>query len=315
MAIASPTLTGMGAESIEESAALLALLRIKPNKATWNELVTAVLHHGSAIKAWPSLTDDGSLAPPTFGAELAAARVEVEDWRARGLTYSSVLDPRYPAQLRDIHQAPPFLFFRGTRRDDDVGVCIVGSRQATPLGLAAARSAAHALSTDGITVVSGLAAGIDTAAHQAALDAGGRTVAVMGTGIERVYPSSNTQLAADIARSEGLLISQFWPDATPSQQSFPMRNAVMSGYGVATFVAEASENSGSRIQARMAVEHGRPVILNESVVRTTTWGKGLVGAPGVYVVEGSSSFRSAVEQIRERNSSLLDSRVSFASVA
>ncbi len=104
----------------------------------------------------------------------------------------------------------------------------------------------------GITVISGLAAGIDTAAHVAALDAGGRTVAVLGTGINRVYPAANRELQERIA-CEGLVLSQFWPDAAATKKSFPLRNATMSGYGRVTIVGEAGETSGARIQARVCV--------------------------------------------------------------
>src|ERR1700744_4410475 len=114
-------------------------------------------------------------------------------------------------------------------------------RLSPALGRGRARTARH------VTVVSGLARGIDTAAHRAALDAGGRTVAVIGTGIGRVYPAENRGLQNEIA-DRGLLISQFWPDAPPQKHTFLMRNATMSGYGLATVVVEAGEHSGARAQ-------------------------------------------------------------------
>jgi DNA processing protein len=135
---------------------------------------------------------------------------------------------------------------------------------------------ARALVARKMTVVSGLARGIDTAAHRAALDAGGRTVAVIGTGIGRAYPAENHALQDEIA-SRGLVLSQFWPDASPDKRSFPMRNATMSGYGLATVVVEAGEKSGARIQARVAVEHGRQVILTDRVVARNTWARELLG--------------------------------------
>ena len=117
-----------------------------------------------------------------------------------------------------------------------------------------------------MTVVSGLAEGIDTAAHTAAIAAGGRTVAVIGTGLRRAYQSVNAGLQDRIAR-EHLVLSQFWPDAGPTKTSFPMRNAVMSGYAAATVVIEAAWKSGARMQARLALEHGRPVFLHESLLQ------------------------------------------------
>jgi DNA processing protein len=172
------------------------------------------------------------------------------------------------------------LFTRGTLVADERAVSVVGSRAASDAGLRLARTVASALVERGITVLSGLAAGVDTAAHRAALDAGGRTVAVIGTGINQSYPVANRRLQELIA-DNGLVVSQFWPDTPPTKQTFPMRNATMSAYGRATIVVEAGEKSGARIQARLAVAHGRPVILTDSVVHGTTWGNELVGKPGV----------------------------------
>ena len=114
-----------------------------------------------------------------------------------------------------MHQAPPILFGRGTLVPDDPAVSVVGSRNASERGLAMAGGIARALAGQGVTVIAGLALGIDTAAHRAALVAGGRTVAIIGTGINRVYPAENRALYEEIA-ARGLLLSQFWPDARPS---------------------------------------------------------------------------------------------------
>lgn len=150
-----------------------------------------------------------------------------------------------------------------------------------------------------ITVITGLAAGIDTAAHVAALEAGGRTVAVIGTGLNRYYPTENRHLQDRMA-TEGLLLSQFWPDAPPTKHPFPMRNTVMSGYGAATIVVEAGKHSGARIQARRAVAHGRPVILTDLVVKANKWPAELIGRPGVYVAGSLAETMSIVESITNR---------------
>ena len=150
----------------------------------------------------------------------------------------------------------------------------MGSRQATDRGLAIAAGVARELVSRGVTVVAGLALGIDSAAHRAALADGGRTVAVIGTGINRVYPAENQDLQAEIG-SRDLLLSQFWPDAPPQKQNFLMSNATMSGYGLATVVVEAGEHSGARAQARMALEHGRPVILTDLVADRNEWAQAL----------------------------------------
>ena len=155
----------------------------------------------------------------------------------------------------------------------------------------------------GVTVVAGLAAGIDTAAHETALRLGGRTVAFMGTGIRKQYPAANRGLQERIA-GEGLLFSQFWPDAPPQRQNFPMRNAVMSGYGIATVIVEAGEHSGARIQARLAVHHGRPVILTDLVANTTDWGRDLLGKPDVHLVHSVEEVATVVDELVKRPASL-----------
>lgn len=298
-----------------EGVALLALLHLRPGKRTWNEITAETLRAGSASEALDVLTDDGSLVRPSLAPELERAASEVDAWRAAGINFVTILDPEYPAQLRDIRQAPPFLFYKGELREKDRGVSVVGSRKVSEAGAAAARGAAAVLVERGLTVVSGLAAGVDSAAHSEALARGGRTVAVVGTGINRVYPAQNKGLAATIEQRQGLILSQFFPDAPPTKSSFPMRNATMSGYGLATFVAEASETSGSRIQARVAVEHGRPVILNKTVVESTDWGRLMVDAPGVYVVDSIAAFAQALDQIEELEARLRLDLVPTAGIA
>lgn len=133
-------------------------------------------------------------------------------------------------------------------------------------------------------MVSGLAAGIDTAAHGSALAVDGRTVAVIGTGLRHAYPAQNARLQQEIAE-RGLLISQFWPDTPPSKTSFPMRNAVMSGYSLATVVIEAAYRSGARMQARLALEHGRRVFLMRSLL-THEWAREYAARPNTTVIDG-----------------------------
>lgn len=159
-----------------------------------------------------------------------------------------------------------------------------------------AANLAWALTSRRVTVVSGLARGIDTAAHRAALDADGRTVAVIGTGIGRVYPAENRGLQDEIA-DRGLVLSQFWPDAPPRKHTFLMRNAVMSGYGLAATVIEAGETSGARALARMAVEHGRQVILVDQVVVKNQWAQRLAGRPGVHVASSVDDVMRIVERV------------------
>jgi DNA processing protein len=181
---------------------------------------------------------------------------------------------------------------------------VVGTRQASERGLEIARTVATALAKSDVTVVSGLAAGIDTAAHTAALDARGRTVAVLGTGIRRTYPATNAELQRQISR-EGLVISQFWPDGAPSQKTFPMRNAVMSGYASATVVIEAAWRSGARIQARLALQHGRPVVMPKELLEHD-WARNYARYPGVYVVDDLGELLAVIEKLVAEATSGLD---------
>jgi DNA processing protein len=188
------------------------------------------------------------------------------------------------------------MFARGTVIRDDVAVSVVGSRKASPRGLDIAAGVARELAARGVTVLGGLALGIDAAAHRAALGTGGRTVGVIGTGIDRAYPAQNRELQEEMAQG-GLVLSQFWPGAPPQRHNFLMRNATMSGYGLATVVVEAGEQSGSRAQARIAVEHGRPVILTSLVVEANDWARALVGRPGVHVASRLQAVLDVVDQL------------------
>jgi DNA processing protein len=188
------------------------------------------------------------------------------------------------------------LFVRGQLICDDRGMSVVGSRKASDEGLATARMAARLLDDRGLTVIAGLAEGIDTAAHTEALRLGARTVAVIGTGITQYSPASNRALQDEIA-AKGLVISQFYPDQPPTKTTFPMRNGTMSGYGLATIVVEAGEHSGSRIQARKAADHGRPVILSKKVATSTQWGAEMAGNPWVLVADSSDSLAEAIDQV------------------
>ncbi len=167
-------------------------------------------------------------------------------------------DPSYPALLAAI-PSPPALYVRGTLVPDDaLAIAIVGARQATPYGLAVAAEIAGELAARGITIVSGFARGIDTAAHRAALDAGGRTLAVLGSGVDVVYPPENRQLGERI-EAAGALISQFAPGMTPLPYNFPARNRTLAGLALGVVVVEAAERSGSLITAGFAGDLGREV--------------------------------------------------------
>lgn len=279
----------------DEQVALIALMKSRPNGLTVAAAKQKLLEHGDPIAAW---NDANEHLLATQSPELDDARALALDWSNRGLRLVSILDPEYPVRLRGIHQAPAVLFARGLLVPHDDGVSIVGSRAADASAVDVAAACARTLVSMGLTVISGLAAGIDAAAHRAALDAGGRTVAFIGNGIAAPgYPKENRDLQEAVA-DRGLVLSQFWPDDKPHRGSFLMRNASMSGYGVATVVVTASETSGTRAQARMAVEHGRPVLLTDRVVASTQWGKDLQGRPGVHVISGTADLVRVIEEIR-----------------
>lgn len=207
----------------------------------------------------------------------AAARV--------GARLITVLDRSYPANLRLIPDLPPFLFYRGELKADDArSVAVVGTRQATAAGIRSAWSVSTLLAEQGVTVVSGLARGIDTAAHRAALDAGARTIAVLGTGITRCYPSENRGLAEAITAS-GALVSQFWPTSSPSRYTFPRRNVVTSGISQGTVVIEATSTSGAKMQARLALDHGKKLFLIRSLVTSQPWARDYVARRGAIEVD------------------------------
>jgi DNA processing protein len=284
--------------------ALVALLRNRPDDLTWAQIAAEVADAHSAREVWDS-HDAHDLFGGSAEDALTDALAEVRSWQRAEFQFSTFLDEDYPEQLRDVHDFPPVLFTLGTREPDRRGVSVVGSRSASELGLRNAARLARLLTARRITVISGLAAGIDTAAHSSTLESGGRTVAVIGTGITRCYPIANAELQAVIARN-GLVLSQFWPDSSGSRASFPMRNATMSAYGRATIVVEAGEQSGARIQARLAVAHGRPVVLMDAVVRGTNWGAKLRGQPGVYVADSPEQAVDRVEQIMDSDDTIAD---------
>jgi DNA processing protein len=270
--------------AVSERGALLALLRASDR--SWSAVTEAVEAAGSARAVLTEgLPGQGDLLAQDddLDALAAKAEAEIEEWESAGMRFITLLDPDYPAQLLTVHQRPPFLMTRGSHSEkDSQSVAIVGTRAASEHGLRAAYRLARDLAGLGIPVVSGLAAGIDTAALNGSLSVTGRTVAVIGTGLRRSYPKENADLQERIARV-GLLISQFLPDTPPTQKTFPMRNAVMSGYSSATVVVEAPFKSGARMQARLALEHGRRVFLLESLMQNK-WAQDYAAKPNTIIV-------------------------------
>lgn len=206
------------------------------------------------------------------------AEKELEAAASANARMTSVLDEDYPLNLRFIHNLPPFIFYRGDLDEnaDARSIAVIGTRKPSERGLERAWKIAELLAESGVTVTSGLAKGIDTAAHSAALDAGGRTISVFGTGITNVYPAENRDLAERIVYEGGLLVSQFLPTATGAYWTFGKRNEVTSGISQGTVVIEASKTSGAKMQARLAYEHGKNVFLIKSLVESQDWAQAMV---------------------------------------
>ena len=191
---------------------------------------------------------------------LNSATRAMETAQQLGIAAVSVFDDRYPALLACTPDPPPVLWIRGNLHVLTLpAVAIVGSRAATPYALQVGTRLATELAHRSVAVVSGLARGVDSAAHRGCLDAGGATVAVQGCGLDRVYPPEHGDLANRIAES-GLILAELAPGAPPLTEHFPLRNRIISGISLATVVVEASERSGSLITARCALEQGRDVM-------------------------------------------------------
>jgi DNA processing protein len=189
--------------------------------------------------------------------DLSAELERIRDFGAEVITAQS---PTYPRQLREIHAPPIVLYVWGelTERDQHA-IGVIGSRRTSHYGAECAKKLSYQLAYAGLTVISGLARGIDTAAHQGALAAKGRTIAVIGSGLTKLYPPENAALADKIRRGNGAVVSEFSMAVEPDRQTFPMRNRIISGWSHGILVVEAGLNSGALITAAQALEQGRSV--------------------------------------------------------
>lgn len=287
-------------KSQDANRSLLALCALPPvgdKRVDWSLLAREAtrpdglqrLYEGRVVEQSPAAADARSiLGEALLRIGEATERVEAELSAAveSGARLVTVLDDDYPSNLRFIPNLPPFLFIRGDalRLQDLRSVCVVGTRQPSADGLRLARQMAERLAAEGVTVVSGLARGIDTEAHRATLDGDGRTIAVIGNGATRTYPPENEALADEIA-CRGAVVSSFWPTAPPTRWSFPARNVVMSGMAQGTVVIEASGKSGAKMQARLALEHDKQVFLVKSLVTDQEWARRYVDERGAVEVD------------------------------
>ncbi len=178
--------------------------------------------------------------------------------RMNKIEYITLFDKKYPDSLKNIYDPPPVLFYKGKLNFDYPAISIIGSRRCTTYGKKVAEKMAYRLANRGITVISGMARGIDTRGHIGALKAKGRTIAVLGSGLDIVYPSENKDLFEEIQK-QGIVLSEYPPGVQPLSGNFPQRNRIISGLSIGVLVVEAANRSGSLITANMALEQGREV--------------------------------------------------------
>jgi len=216
----------------------------------WNAPAHALLHAGLDQRTALAALEERSKYDPA----LEAARLAQS-----GTNLVTLADPAYPAMLRTVDGAPVSLHTLGTLEPgDEVAVAVVGSRSATNYGKQVTLQLVTSLARRGVTIVSGLARGVDAIAHRAAIDAGGRTIAVLGSGVDRIYPAEHHGLALEVVK-HGALVSEFPLGTKPDAPNFPMRNRIISGLSLGTLVIEAGQTSGALITAARALEQNREV--------------------------------------------------------
>jgi DNA processing protein len=220
------------------------------------------------------------------GCAFEDAATQQEKIRESAAIVVTIADPRYPQLLREIYDPPILLFARGRLELlESIMLGVVGTRRPTPYGLAATERLAADLAHAGLTIVSGMARGIDTAAHKGTLAAGGDTLAVLGCGVDVVYPSENRKLASDLA-VKGLIVSEFPMGSTAFPQNFPIRNRIISGMSVGVLVVEGAQYSGSAITAKLAMDQGREVFaVPGNITSKLSWGPNLLIKQGAKLIQ------------------------------
>jgi len=230
------------------------------------------------------------------GCSFEEAALQQEKMRVAGVDLVPIRDPRYPPLLREILDPPVALFTKGhTELLGSVMLGIVGTRRPTPYGQAVAERLGKDLAAASLTIISGMARGIDTAGHKGALAAGADTIAVFGCGLDHIYPAENRRLAEQIAE-RGLLISEFPVGAPAHPQNFPVRNRIISGVSIGVLVVEGAQYSGSAITARLAMEQGRDVFaVPGSIMSKMSW------APNLLIKQGAKLVQDWNDVITELN--------------
>lgn len=221
-----------------------------------------------------------------LGKSLELAAAEFDHVREEGAEIIVAGGAEFPRRLLEIYDPPLVLYLKGCAEIiDKPGIAVVGTRHPTPYGVGMAERLAGDLAAHGLVIFSGMARGVDTAAHRGALNAHGRTVAIWGTGIDEVYPKENRRLADQILDSGGAIITEFPLGTFPAPQNFPIRNRIISGISVGVLVLEAGEYSGTRVTARCALEQGRDVYaVPGNVTNKLSWGPNTLIKQGAALV-------------------------------
>ncbi len=243
-------------------------LALKSIAGIGNIVLPALIDTFGNLEAIFSASASQLQAVPGITKKAAAGITVFKDWdiinkdlelvENAGINIITYQDELYPAKLLEIYDRPPLLYVKGNLKNDDINIAIVGSRLASTYGKYTTEKISRELVLHGITVVSGLARGIDSAAHRGALTAQGRTIAVLGTGLDIIYPPENKKLFAAIGEN-GAVVSEYPLGTPPRACNFPARNRIISGMSYGVVVVEAGEKSGSLITARLALEQGREV--------------------------------------------------------
>ncbi len=247
------------------------------------------------------------LHPETIGSMVGynyrpEAELECKCVASAGVTIINILSDKYPNLLLQIPDPPPYLYVKGELLASEPAIAIVGSRAASAYGMMVTEKLACELAENNITVVSGMARGIDTAAHRGALKGGGRTIGVLGCGIDILYPLENRRLFSDLPE-KGALVSEFPMGTAPRAENFPRRNRIISGLCRGVLVVEAAENSGSLITARYALEQGRDVFaIPGNITNKSSRGTNLLIKQGARLLDGIGDILEEL-QFRENTGS------------
>lgn len=293
----------MSVNNIEQKRALLALSRVpKLGLITLNRLLQEIPDPVVLAKSGPDLQEIGPL-PRVFHqglrhlADWSYADQVLRETEAAGVDLISILETEYPSRLKEIHAPPPLLWIKGNRELlQQICFAVVGTRAPSVYGKKMTRLFSEGLARMGFVIVSGLAKGVDTEAHKTALEISGQTIAVLGSGVNWIYPTANRTLAKEMLERGGLLISEFPPGTAPAREHFPIRNRTVSGMSVGVLVTESAKKGGSMITAATAREQQREVFAIPHPLQVTS-GSGCNQLIRMQTAKLVQSFEDIIEEL------------------